>query len=225
MLVGQANQFLLVGLLGHRGQREEMASLPDQHHLLENRVVEQGCLGLLGWELLAVGKHDDVLGTAADVDLAVADLDDVAGVEPAVGRQHLGGGLGVAPVALHHGGAAHQQFARLGDARFEPIEQLADRTRIVVVLAVAGDDRRRLGQAVALDHLQAQPDEGPCDAQFELRAARRGQAQPAAQFLEDRRRDQRLQPCVGHALEEVRLAQEHLPAVAYGDPEQGALHR
>ena len=218
--VGAAHQRALVGLPGHRDQADEGMPLADQHHLLERGVVEQRRLGLLGRELLPVGEHDDVLAAAADVQSTLLDLDQVAGAEPAVGREHLRGGLGIAPVALHHRGASHLQLALRGQAPLEPIQGGAYRRGIVVVLAVGGDDRRGLGHAVALDDRQAQPDEGARDPQFQLRAAGRRQPQPPAQALQDRARHPSTQRREQHSLGQARLAIEGLPAQAHGGREQ-----
>ena len=47
--------------------------------------------------------------------VAVDELADVAGVQPAVRGQHLGGGLGVVVIAAHDAAAAQQDLAVLGD--------------------------------------------------------------------------------------------------------------
>ena len=61
---------------------------------------------------------DHVARAAGDVDASVfAHHAQVAGVQPAVGLDHLRGAFGIAVVALHHRVAAHADFALLADGQ------------------------------------------------------------------------------------------------------------
>ena len=101
---------------------------------VEHGVVgEQRLLHLDGRDVLPAGD-DDVLGPVAQLDVAVGvHHAEIAGVEPAA-RERLGGGLGVAVVALHHVVAAHDDLAhRRAVGRHVdqlPVAQLASTTRI-----------------------------------------------------------------------------------------------
>jgi hypothetical protein len=61
--------------------------------------------------MVAAVDDDHVLGTADDENVAVRQIAHVAGVEPAIGRQAGGGGLGIAEIAGHDAGAADIQLA------------------------------------------------------------------------------------------------------------------
>src|SRR6185437_1738209 len=80
-------------------------------------------------ELDLGGRHrgaldlDELLQAIADLELpVVADRDEVAGAQPAVGREDRGGLLGQAVVALHDLRAANPELARLArlDVRAGP---------------------------------------------------------------------------------------------------------
>ena len=65
---------------------------PTTMHWLDQRVGAQPVLEDGRGDVLAAGGHQDLLLAAGDPDEAlVVDLADVAGVEPAVAFQHLGG--------------------------------------------------------------------------------------------------------------------------------------
>ena len=72
--------------------------------------------------LLAVGDVEEA---------ALVDAPDVAGVEPAVLVEHLGGRLGVVVVAAHDARAPDEDLAVLGDAHLGARHRPADRAVLV----------------------------------------------------------------------------------------------
>ena len=70
----------------------------------------------------------------ANVDPAIADLGDVAGVQPALGVDRGARRLVVAPVAVHHVAAARQQLTgSRASLHLDTRQRRPDRLRIVVV--------------------------------------------------------------------------------------------
>ena len=80
-------------------------------------------------------------------------------------------GLGVVPVALHDVRSAREDLAVLGDLHLDAGNDRADRADAALVRRVDGDDRRGLGEAVALVDLEPGADEER--RQLGARAARR----------------------------------------------------
>ena len=81
----------------------------------------------------------------------VVEAAEVAGVQPAVGVDRLGGGDGIVEVALHDAVAAHQDLAVVGDAHLDAVARQAGGGGDVLE-RVAGPGQRhgaRLGQPVA----------------------------------------------------------------------------
>ena len=98
-----------------------------------------------------------------------ASLADVAGVEPAV-LERARGVLVRVEVAGRDVLAAHEDLAVGGDLHLDAGDRLADRSLLRAERMIQRDDRRRLGQAVALDH--DEPELAP--ERFELGLERRG---------------------------------------------------
>ena len=111
---------------------------------------------------------------------AVVELADVAGVEPAVRVDRLGGRLGLVVVALHDVRAARQDLAVLGDLHLDARHRPPDRAEAPAAAAVDADDRRGLRQAVALVDLHAGADEELRELARERRAARDREAEVAS---------------------------------------------
>ncbi len=88
----------------------------DDHGLLHPLQLEQHALDFLGADLFAA-RLDDVVLAPDEIEKAVGiGSEEVAGVQnlfPGVGAgaQRSVGGVGVAPIALHHMGAANDEFA------------------------------------------------------------------------------------------------------------------
>ncbi len=116
-------------------------------------------------------RHEDHVLLAIDEadEAALVHHADVAGAEPAVGVDHLGGLVGALPVAAHHLRAAHAQLARLADGGPGAVlaakahegrwrgqaDRTAERGHVVQIHGVHRDDRRALGEAVAFDYRPA----------------------------------------------------------------------
>ena len=127
-----------------------------EHQRLENeRLFADDLFDLFGVDVLAGGPQEHVLQTAADVDVAiVVDETKVAGAEPTVFREDFRGDLGRFVVAFHHVVALDLELPFTGfrvravDAHRHPGEHRADRSELRVERRTAGDQRRRLRQAV-----------------------------------------------------------------------------
>src|SRR5262249_42256038 len=99
---------------------------------------------------------DHLFLPSPDVHLPVrGDLTDVAGVEPAVFERARGLVVGV-EVAARHVLAAHENLAVVGDLHLDAGDRLADRSLLRAERMVQRDDRRRLGQPVALNDGEAE---------------------------------------------------------------------
>ena len=80
--------------------------------VLNELVAVELVLDQLRGHVLAVAEDDEVLFSAVEVEEAVlVHIAQVAGAEPAVLGEGLGGELRVVDVAHHHGGALHLNFA------------------------------------------------------------------------------------------------------------------
>ena len=151
------------------------------HRLGDLRLQRQQALDARRRHHVAARILDEVLLAVGDLDVAVGiDQADVAGVQPAV-LDRRGGCRLVVPVAGHHQLAAHQDLAVLGDADLDVGERRADRVELGAVGAVARDDRRRLGLAVALQQAHAERREEHGDLVVERRAAGDERLEPAAE--------------------------------------------
>ena len=158
----------------------------------DDRGLGHGGMG--GEHLLDLGgehvepRHDDqVLGPIDEVEVAVVvGGGHVAGVQPTVGVEHLGGRLGVAVVAGEHVVAANPDLADVADERVAVVvdqtdldarQGTTDRSESRRDTRRRGDDRRRLGEAVALADLEAETLlHRACHA--DRQARRSGQRQP-----------------------------------------------
>src|SRR5690606_35835713 len=76
----------------------------------------------------------------------------------------VGSGLLVLPVAAEHHRALDQDLAVLGDPDGHAGHRAADRTDLLVLLVVRGDGGGGLGEAVALEHRNADAAEEVAEA-------------------------------------------------------------
>src|SRR5207237_9401514 len=112
-------------------------------------------LDVLWKDVEPLGGDDHFFLAAADVDLAVvADLTDVAGVEPAV-LERARGLVGGVEIAGRHVLAADQDLAIRCNFHLDAGDRLADGSLLRAERMIERDDRRRLGEAVTLDHDEA----------------------------------------------------------------------
>ncbi len=193
--LGGQDQHLLPVLLDR--ERGDVAGADLGERLLD------GPLQVLRPDVAAV-DDDQVLGPAGDRQRAVQQVAEVAGVEPALGRQHRGGVRRPAVVAAHQAGAAHQhpadppvRQAAPGSTRAAQIRSrapaAAGRTAPrpgATAVRIAG--RRRdilLLQPVEVDRvgLDAPPDRREADGQRRLRHAVAGQERARAESRRGRR--------------------------------------
>ena len=136
---------------------EELAAVADHHRLAHVRRDLEAVLDLRRRDVLAAGGDDHVLLAVGDRQEALlVDRADVAGVEPAVGVDGGGGGVGVLVVAGEHGRRAREDLAVLGDPQLDALERLADGADPHVVERHQRADRGVLGLAVDLVDRDAQ---------------------------------------------------------------------
>ena len=124
------------------------------------------------------------------------ELADVAGVQPAVGVDGLGAGLGVLEVAQEHAGRAREDLAVVGDAQLDAGQRPADGADAHVVGRRVRAHRGVLGLPVALAHGDAERPEELEHLRRDRRGARdrhahAAQAELLAQGPEQRGRGQR----------------------------------
>ena len=147
---------------GHDLLAESLVGDADDLHVVDVRMGVEELLDLAGIDVLAAA-NDHVLEATGDLVVAlVIDGGEVAGVEPAVGVDGVGGGVGHVVVAQHHHAAAGLEFALFAGAHFEVgvgVDQAdlhvgqhlahgGDAALDAVVGQGLGDDRRGLGEAV-----------------------------------------------------------------------------
>jgi hypothetical protein len=161
----------------------------DHRQLLDVRTVFVEILDLVGIDVLAVGVDDDVLAAPDDVEVALfVEAAEVAGVEPAI-ADGVRGGLFVLPVPRHHVLAAGDDLADarvvgVGDLDLDASQRLAHRARDGLLLGRAHRQHgRSLGQAVALEEVEAHAVEHLQHVRRQCRAAADHVANAAAELL------------------------------------------
>ncbi len=132
----------------------------DDDRLLDERRGLQGVLDLGRRDVLAAGGDDDVLDAVDDLDVGAVDpLADVAGVQPPVGVDGLGGLVRLVPVAGEDAGVAGEDLAGLlVDPEVDAGLRFADGAELDPPGSVDGGDRGVLGHPVDLvdDHADAE---------------------------------------------------------------------
>ena len=145
---------------------------PTTMHWLISGWARSRSSSTAGATFLPPGGDDELLLPAGHAEEAlVVQRADVAGVQPAVGVERLGGGLLVAPVAAEHDRAADQDLAVVGDPDRGPRDRQADRADLVAARPVHHRRGGGLGQAVALQHGDARAAEEVAEPLAERRAA------------------------------------------------------
>ncbi len=116
-------------------------------------------------------RDDHLLLAALDEDSPVGvHFADVAGVKPPA-LKRLRRGLGSAEIAFRDVVAPDEDLAVLGDLHLDAGNGLADRSLAGAEGVIQADDRRRLGEAVALDHHEAEPAPELLERRIERRGA------------------------------------------------------
>ena len=139
-------------------QANKVRALVTIDHRLQNLWLErQHAFDALRRHIVALVVDDQILFAVGDDDAALRiDMPDVAGVEPTIDQHPRGFGV-IAPIALHHQLAAHQNLAVVGNLDLGVHQRRTDGVHLDARCgAVAADHRPRLGLAIALQ--QRQPD-------------------------------------------------------------------
>src|SRR5690606_14034976 len=137
----------------HYQQHWEAASVADHHGLRYKLVCLRLVLDRLRGDVLATGDNYYVLLAIGDSQVIVLQLADVAGVEPSVRIDNLGGLFRLPEVPLHDVGASREDLAVLGDAHLHSFKGAPNGAQPEVSGSVHRDHGRGLRQAVAFqDH-------------------------------------------------------------------------
>jgi len=187
--------------------------LPPDHGALHHRIMRaQHGLDLCRIDV-EPGADDHLLGPPDDVEGTVLETGQIAGIEPAVRIDCLGGQIGGPVVAAHHVRPADVKLADFtvsggraiatDELRFKPRHDRADRmVRPRRVRPDAGDSRRAFGDAVAVEQGQAKL---LLDTRFELeierRASHRDQTKSTAVELR--------QACIAAVFEQALIGRRH----------------
>ena len=166
----------------HGDQRgDERLPVTDDENLPDERVCPQPVFEHCGGDVLAPGRDEDLLLAARDPqEPRLVELADVAGVEPAVG-QRLGGGVRVVVVAAEDDRTADEDLPVVRDPDGQARDGPPDGADPVCGQRVHRDRGGGLGEAVALQHRQADPAEEVPEQRGERGAARHRRAYPATQ--------------------------------------------
>ena len=136
--------------VGHDDRDQIRPAVAEHHRLGDLRGQRQRAFDPQWRDHVAAGILDEVALPIGDVQIPVGiEMADIAGVQPAIG-QRARRSLRIVPVALHDIVAGDQDLAVLGDPDLDPVECRPDAVDPDPAGWVAGDDRRRLGLAVAL---------------------------------------------------------------------------
>ncbi len=176
-----------------RGDRLAVAGRqPDHRHFLYVGRVAVDLLELVRVHVLARRPQDHLLDPPDDDELpAVVEAAQVSGVQPAF-AQHLRRRVLVLVVAEHHVRPLGQHLADAALVRVRDLDVDAGQRAAhaaghrLLARALGGDDRRRLGHAVALVQLEAEPEEVLHHVGRQRGAAADEQAQAPAQLAVDR---------------------------------------
>ena len=174
-------------------------ALVDHHHRVE--LV----FDLLGIDVLSVGAEKHVLDASADEDVALTvDGGEVAGVKPSVLVEHGVAGLGILVVAQHDVRAAREDLARhvgwvgTGDAYLHVVHHPSAGAAHEVAVVAVGDERGRLGRAVAHGQGKSDMAEEVLHLAVEPRAAKHHLEELAAEDILHLLEDARLDLLVDH---------------------------
>src|SRR5262249_12461908 len=151
---------------------DERPVVADHHALADQRMRPQPVFEHGRGDILAAGRDDQFLLPARDAQEAfVVERADVTGVQPAVGVEHLGGRIRVAPVTAEYPGSGPQDLAVLSDPEARAWNGQANCSYFVTTRQVHYRGRRRLGEAIALKHGDAGAAEEVTEPFAERRAA------------------------------------------------------
>src|SRR6266446_9404418 len=167
--------------IGNEHGDEIRPAVAEYHRLGYFRLERQIAFNVRRRDRLAAGSLDEVALAVGDPDIAVViEEADIAGLEPAVfeGPRRR---LGVVPVPLHDVVTGDQDLAVTRDLHPHPVERRTDGVDLDPRRHIAGDDRSRLGLAIALQQPDPERQKEPADFGVERRAARYHRLEPAAE--------------------------------------------
>jgi hypothetical protein len=126
------------------------------HHLADERVALQEVLDVLGGDVHAARRHDEILFSIRDEEEPVlVEAPDVAGGEPPIGEEYLGSGVRLLEVALGNVAPAAENLAVRRQLDLDGRQRKADRPELEVVFPVVREHWARFGEAVALEDQDA----------------------------------------------------------------------
>ncbi len=117
--------FQLLEVRHHQHDRKA-APVADHYRLCDVLAALHGILDRLRGDVLSAGSYDDVLLAVGDPQKPILELADVAGVEPLLLIDHLGGGFGLVVVSLHYVRTTRENLAIRCDAHLDPRQRPAD---------------------------------------------------------------------------------------------------
>src|SRR5262249_50243343 len=130
--------------------------VPDRHDLADRRVLPLDRVLDVGGGHVLAGRADDDLAFAVDDGqvTVLVQLADVAGMEPAIGVERLGGLLGLLAVADEVQGGPEQALAVVGEPQLHAWERLARGPALELLDPVEAVEAA-LGETVGLEHRAA----------------------------------------------------------------------
>src|SRR6185503_4280945 len=211
----------------HDEHHRKLAAIADHDRLTHVLVGLDFVLDRLRRDVLSASRDDDVLLAIGDREKTVANLADVAGVEPTLGVDRLGGGGGLVEVAAHHVRAARENLTVGRDHDFDARYRLPDGPDAERGWLIHRDHGRRLGETVPFENRESGRVEKLVDLRSERRAARHEVTELSAGAFLQLRENQSLREAVLGGEESARLAAGELDVgPAFGDvapPEEDSL--
>src|SRR6185503_2074089 len=126
------------------------------HRLADERIALEQVLDVLRRDVHPARGDDEVLLPIRDVEKSVlVEPADVAGGEPAIGEEHLPGGLRLLEVTLGDVAAPPEDLAVGRDLDLDARLGLAHRAELEVIEPVEGERGTGLGETVALEDQDA----------------------------------------------------------------------
>src|SRR5581483_10033035 len=168
--IGAADYLVLVGaVIEHEHGVDALAA--DDRTVAHTGNPAQHELDVVREDLEPFGRDNHLVLAPAHGEIAVAvERADVGGMEPSV-LEGSGSVRGRADVAGRNDVAAHEDLAVGGDSQIDAGQRLTHRSGPQMERMVEGDDRRGLGQAVALRDEEAECAPELLEARLQRRAA------------------------------------------------------
>ncbi len=193
VLVGEGEEFLGRVDLRHDGVTGRIVLSDALVHddLRDAALGAEKRLDLLGVDVLSVREDDEILRPAREDEPArLVEASDVPRAEVALRVEGVGGLLRHPVITEHDVLALDADFPvalgiGVGDLQGKTGERKADGARGIELIAIAGDERGALGDAVAVDDIDAVVVKGPDKLGAEGRAARNDDAEVPSEGGED----------------------------------------